>query len=113
MGEVIENILVVNRLGLHILVINELSGAKDKGEEVVIIETPDAVRTGGLEAVGGLELAHEFKIGDEEPGDDGRVVLLPNEAKAGDAVEEGSEVGLVAGAIVDAEGVAEEVKEVG
>lgn len=81
-GEIIQDILIVNRLGLHILVINELRRAEHKRQKMVIVEAPDAMRAGWLELVSHLNFAHQTEVRDKDAGDKGRVIRLGDNAEA-------------------------------
>lgn len=48
----------------------ELAGAEEKGQEVVVVEAPDAVGAGGLEVVGFLEAAHQVEVAGKEDEDE-------------------------------------------
>lgn len=43
-------------------VVEELGGAEEEGQELVVIETPDAVGAGWFEVVGQLHCAHYDEI---------------------------------------------------
>lgn len=80
---------------------------------MVVVETPNPMRTSRLKAVDRLQLPHQVEVLDKDPEDNSLVILLPDETEAGKAVKEGNKVGLMAGAIIDAAGVSEAVSEVG
>lgn len=69
--------------------IDQLRRPEDKRQEVVIVQSPDPMRPGGLQAVLQLQLPHEVDVVDEDAEDEGRVVVLLDEAEAREAEEEG------------------------
>lgn len=51
--------------GADEVVVGELGGAEKEGEEVVVVETPDAVGAGRFEIVCFLQAAHEGDVSGE------------------------------------------------
>lgn len=52
-----------------------MGGTEYEGKELVVVETPDSVRSGGLEVVGCLEVAHDGEVFGKEFEDEGWVVV--------------------------------------
>ena len=94
-------------------VVQELGGAEEEGQELVVVEAPDAVGAGGLEVVGHLDDAHEGEVAGEDAQDEGLEVGALEDAELVEAEEPHHKVELVAGAVVDAVPVAEGLGEVG
>ena len=104
-----------------------LCAAEDVGEEGMVVETPDAVRAGGLEGVGLDEAADEVEIRVEDFEHDQSLDCLPivipqggggggrgwESSKFPDTAKEGEEAEFVACAIIEALGAAEAREEVG
>lgn len=111
--EILQNILIVNGLRLHILVINQLRGPEYEGQKVIIIKPPHTMGPSRLQAVLQLQLPHEVQVLHKHPGHHGGVVLHSDDPEPREAVQPRREIGLVAGAIVDAARVPEGVGEVG
>ena len=57
-----EGELVVDRFRRDVRVVQKLRGAEKEREELVIVQSPDAVRAGGLEIICGLDPAHEREV---------------------------------------------------
>ena len=67
-----EHELVVDALGRDVRVVQELGRAEEEGEELVVVQAPDAVRARGLEIVCALDLAHEAQVrGQDDEGERG------------------------------------------
>lgn len=103
----------MNRLGLHVLVIDQLRRSEDEGEEAVVVQSPDTVRPRRLQAIHQLQFPHQFQILHEDSGNHRLVILLLDHSHPRQAVQPRHEVGLVSGSVVDAARVAEAIGEVG
>lgn len=73
--ELVDNLCVVDGFGSQMLVIAELAGAPEKGEEVVVIQAPHTVTAGRLEPIRRLDIPHHLDISPKHTEDDGRAVL--------------------------------------
>lgn len=93
--------------------VEELGCSKEKREEVVVVEAPNAVGAGGFEVVCTLDLAHEGDVAREDEEGDGGESRGREEGEAIEAEEPDEEVEFVAGAVVDTGAVTEGVVEVG
>lgn len=72
---------LVNGAGSDVGVVHQLRGPKEEGQELVIVETPDAVRPGRFEVVCRLDQSHESEIPGEDLEDDGPKVGGSDEFK--------------------------------
>lgn len=99
--------------GADVGMVKELRCAKKEREEMVIIETPDAVGAGGFEVVGALNLAHQVYVPRKDEEGEGGKCGGWKEVEAIQAEKPDYEVQFVAGTVVDASAVAEGVVEVG
>lgn len=63
--EALEYILVVDRLRLHVLVINQLRRPKNEGQEVVVVQAPNPVGPSRLKAVNQLQFPHQVQVLDK------------------------------------------------
>ena len=98
--------------GRELGVAYQLRSAEKKGRELVVIEAPHAVRAGGLELVRILDAAHQGQVARQHTQHQRLPIGRARQAEAVEAAEEDEEGQLVAGAIVDARGVAERLGEV-
>lgn len=57
---------VVDCFGRDVRVVQELACAEEEGEELVVVEAPDAVAARGLEVVCALDAAHEAEVRRED-----------------------------------------------
>ena len=113
LGLCIEYLLVMNAAGWVPFLSAQFRGAEEEGQEVVVVQSPDPMRARGFQLVGGLYLAHDGEVLPEDVVHDAAVVRGCEVANAEEAQQEGDEVEFVACAVVDADGVAEAVAEVG
>lgn len=60
--ELIDYIVVVYRLRPNVFVPSQLSGAKEEGQEMVVVQPPHAMGTRWLEPVRTLQRAHDLDI---------------------------------------------------
>lgn len=58
----VQQLFVVDRLGLEQRLAGHLARAPHKGQELIVIQSPHAVRAGGLQPVGRLDAAHEAQV---------------------------------------------------
>ena len=93
-------------------VVEELAGAEEEGEKLVVVEAPDAVGPGGFEVVGGLDEPHDVKVAGEDAEGEGGEVGAMEDGQLIEAQEPDHKVELVAGAVVDAHAVSERVAKV-
>lgn len=98
-------------------VVEELRGAEQEGEELVVIEAPDPVGAGRFEIVGHLYGTHEAKITWEDAEDESSRIATAGrigfeDVELAEAEEPHEEVELVTRAVVDAATVAKRVVEV-
>lgn len=92
----------------------QLRRAKHKGQEVVVIEAPDAVRASGFQPVQCLDAAHDLEVSDKDFEHNGRGVWFEVEhAEFGKAQQERYEVEFVARAVVNSCAVAPRLDKVG
>ena len=93
-------------------VMGQLGGPQQEGQKLIIIETPDAVGTRGLEVVCSLHPSHEPDVsGKHHEGEGGECGCLEQtEAVQGEQPDD--EVELVPGSVVDSLAVAEGLTEV-
>lgn len=61
-AELGHDVLVVDAFWADVRVRVELRGAEEEGEELVVVEAPDAVGAGRLEVVGCLEVPDEVEV---------------------------------------------------
>eukprot|EP00639_Heterosigma_akashiwo_P003843 CAMPEP_0194590892 /NCGR_PEP_ID=MMETSP0292-20121207/21683_1 /TAXON_ID=39354 /ORGANISM="Heterosigma akashiwo, Strain CCMP2393" /LENGTH=160 /DNA_ID=CAMNT_0039448747 /DNA_START=939 /DNA_END=1422 /DNA_ORIENTATION=+ len=92
---------------------DELGGPPEEGQAVVVVQAPDAVAARGLHHVGGLQPVAQAQVPREHPQHGRREVRPREHLQLEQAAEEDHEVGLVAGAVVDARLVAEGGAQVG
>ncbi|WVZ01846.1 hypothetical protein V8G54_022652 [Vigna mungo] len=67
LGEILQDILIMNGLRLHIFVINQLRRPKYEGQKVVIIKPPHTMRSCRLQAIQQLQFPHEIQVLHEHP----------------------------------------------
>ena len=79
----------------------KLAGTKEESQMLIIIETPDAMRSSRLQHVRQLDLSHKNQIPLENLIDRCLKISLVINAHLIEAEEEGDEVELVSGSIVN------------
>lgn len=94
-------------------VVEELGGAEQERQELVVVEAPDAVGAGGLEVVEHLHGAHELQVAVKDAQHERLEVGGVDDAQPVQAQQPDGKVELVAGAVVDAVAVAKGLGKVG
>lgn len=84
-AELLKNFSVVDTFWAEMWVAVELGGTEVEREVLVVVETPHAMGTGGLEEVGCLDMTHENDVLVEEAEDEGRVVWGGEEGELAEA----------------------------
>ena len=81
----------------------ELRGSKEKGEEVIVIKTPNSVRPRRFQPVSKLQFPHQTNVFPKDTKDNSGIVLfLVQKPESRETKEENEKVELVPGSIVDA-----------
>ena len=94
-------------------VVEELGGAEEEGQELVVVEAPDAVGAGGLEVVEHLHGAHDLEVARKDAQHERGEVGGLYDAETVQAQQPDGKVELVTGAVVDAVAVAKGLGQVG
>lgn len=103
---------VVDRFRRDVGMMQELGCAEEEGQELVVVEAPDAVGARGLEVVSFLDAAHEAQVCGEDDQGQGGERGWGEVAQSIEAEEPEEEVEFVARTVVDALAVAEGVAEI-
>ena len=91
---------------------DQLRGSEHEGQQLVVIETPNAVRPRGLQPVHRLQVATHLQVrGERKENGRGEVGALQNQRFV-EAAEENEECGLMTRAVVHALRIAEGIFEI-
>lgn len=77
-------------------VMEELRGPEQEGQELVVVQAPDAVRARRLQVVGLLDVAHEDQVSGEDTEHEVREVRWCDDAQLVETYQPDDEVQLVA-----------------
>lgn len=92
--------------------VQKLGCAEQKGEELVVVQTPDAMRACGLKIVRQLDLTHEFQVAIKNDENECAEVCSGHDAQLVEAEQPYDEVELVTRAVIDASPIAERLCEI-
>lgn len=112
LGALLEDQRAVDGFGADVPVPQQLRGAEQERQELVVVEPPHAVRAGRLEVVRHLHPAHEHEVAREYAQDELREGGARQQRELVEAQQPAEEVELVPRPVVDARRVAEAAGEV-
>eukprot|EP00274_Cyanoptyche_gloeocystis_P002916 CAMPEP_0196665302 /NCGR_PEP_ID=MMETSP1086-20130531/60396_1 /TAXON_ID=77921 /ORGANISM="Cyanoptyche gloeocystis , Strain SAG4.97" /LENGTH=285 /DNA_ID=CAMNT_0042001971 /DNA_START=708 /DNA_END=1566 /DNA_ORIENTATION=- len=111
-GVLVHKVGAVDRPRLDQRVVDELSGAPEKRQKVVIVEAPHAMGARGFEEIRHLQPPHQLQVLDKNVKDKAWKVALIKHTKLSKTTQPRSEVGLVAAPIVDPGHISKRVREI-
>lgn len=65
-AELLSDLVIMDRLGAEVAMRNKLPRSPNKGEKMIVVETPNTVRARRLEPVRGLDVTHDSDVFPED-----------------------------------------------
>lgn len=91
----------MNRLGLHILMVDQLGRPENERQKMVIIKTPNSMGSSRLQIINQLQFSHQFQIPHKNSGHHSMVILLFDLPQSRKAIQPGRKICFMTSTVID------------